>query len=589
MTDEAISDDDNLVDVLGDTEACELSDEDDLPSLTRWQEIVLERHQKDMLSGVAWHPATRKPPTAKKPTAENRRDEIRMELASWFVSSDNKFIKVDDPESRLGLMDLPKVAVPMLHDFYHDTPFAPQIEKNSYDLVQACIEAAPADPRMSFGPWSGKTYPAPGNPSNRLYRNNLWDINSWSKPDYRQHQEASDFGAFQPFLNFAIADEKQQTMLLDWIAWSLQHEAEKPNWAILLFSEEKGTGKSTIGVVLEALFGAANTAKLDGVDKLVAKHADRVLDKKLIIAEEVHISSHSPTGNKLKDLITSDRTTVEPKYQPTKTIPIKACFLFTTNHKPLWLEGGERRYYIIEMSHEGHAQGPRSDDFTDLVGDVMEQISEPEKLAALYAAFMHRQISPAFNSKSMKFQENATPIMQELQALSGNENDETLEALLAEFKVSIIPSADFRSLAKYVGARNDNSLRNALVRLGWEDDRLRWDKRQQRIWRKKDLLIQDGRVHSSDLAATLDGAVENGFEWFPLLTFINSTWKTLLENKLDRSLLRDRDSFNSQDHSEEPGPFLDSCSHSSYRNWQQSVGVGANAAGTFLRVEDDLQ
>ncbi|MFZ7093990.1 primase-helicase family protein [Primorskyibacter sp. 2E233] len=568
-----------------DHEAAE--DQDLYPDMTAWQEIKLERLQKDLHSGVAWLPQVRVEAVPEQSTEKGRVEEVRMEVASWILSCDNKFLRVDDPETRLGINDVAKVVKPMMLEYYADTPFQELVMAKAGSIVQACIESEPMDPRLAFGVWSGKIYPAPGNPSRRLFRNYMWDLNSWSLPDYRQHQVPPSYGAFKTFLDFAIPDKSQQTMLLDWIAWSLQNEANKPNWAILLFSENKGTGKSTIGVVLEALFGAANTAKIDGADKLVATFNDRILDKKLIIVEEVHISSRSDNGNKLKDLITSDRTTVNVKYQPTKTIPLKACYLFTTNHKPLWIEAGERRYYIIEMSHDGHAQGPRSDAFTALVGKVMEQVQDPEQLAGLYAALSCRKLSPEFDPKSMRFEANATPIMRELQAQSGNESDETLEALLAEFNVSVIPSADFKALAKHMNFRNDNSLRNALIRLGWESTRLRWRGKQQRVWAKKGLLVEDGRILSNDLAGTLEGAVENGFLWFPLPYFMEVTWTALLTRKLDRRPMSDHPP-DARDHMDtgEIGPFLDSTANASYQTWLNDTQLAKGNQKGFLRVED---
>ena len=194
---------------------------------------------------------------------------VGLSRLNKFLTAEQKYIKVNAPETRLGINDVSKVAKPMMVAHYAGTEFAPIVQKNAGGSISACVEGEPTDPRLAFGVWSGKIYAAPGNPTPRLYRNYLWDLNSWSQPAYRKHVESSDYGALQPFLYFAIADKGQQAILLDWIAWSLQHEASKPTWAILLFSEEKGTGKTTIGVVLEELFGAANTAKIDGVDKLV--------------------------------------------------------------------------------------------------------------------------------------------------------------------------------------------------------------------------------------------------------------------------------------------------------------------------------
>ncbi|MEY8120828.1 primase-helicase family protein [Falsihalocynthiibacter sp. BN13B15] len=573
---ESFSDDDVVV------------DPDLMPDLTEWQEVVMNRLETDLQSGVAWQVSATDKIAPRKPASEDLQKEVLMEVASWFLTADQKYIMVDKPDTRINSKDVAKIAKPKMVAHFHGLkPLAETARKKADDIITACVDGTPEDPRLSFGVWSGMTYAAPGNTSPRLYRNYMWDLNSWSEPSYRKIEGAigGDYGALQPFLDFAIPDKDQQRMLLDWIAWSLKNEASKPSWAILLFSEEKGTGKSTIGVVLEALFGAANTAKIDGVDKLVATHNDRVLDKKLIVAEEVHISSQSKNGNAIKDLITGSGTTVNPKYQPTKTIPLKACFLFTTNHKPLWLEGGERRYYIIEMDHDGHAQGPRSDEFTVLVGDVFSQINNPKKLAALYTALKQRELSPNFDSKNMRFDENATPIMRELQEQSGRESDETLEAILAEHCVSIIPSSDFKDLVKYLNVRADNTARNALIRLGYESTRLRWGKGQQRAWVKKGLMVENGRIKSTDLAGKLDDAVDNGFEWFPLNYFMKATWDRLRDTKLKVKFNRDSETDATDGYSDgAEGPFLDSKSDNRYQTWLNDRDIREGNEQKFMKT-----
>ena len=256
------------------------------------------------------------------------------------------------------------------------------------------------------------------------------------------------------------------------------------------------------------------------------------------------------------------------------------------NVRHVFLEGGERRYYIIEMSHEGHAQGPRSDEFSDLVGDVYAQINNPKRLAALYAALMARKLSDEFNPKSMR-EANATPIMRELQAQSGNEADETLEAILAEHCVSVIPSSDFKELVKYLNARNDNAVRNALMRLGWESSKLRWAKKQRRVWVKKGLMIENGRIQSADLADTLDGAVANGFVWFPLEYYVEATWTALRDTKLKVKFRSDRESPEIGDPGDgENGPFLDSTTHRRYLTWKNDNDILAGQPKFLKHVED---
>ena len=523
------------------------------PTPSEWQEIVQKRLEVDVYSGVIWHPAVSETiggpkgifnfgknseATDKdknklapiKPKAADILEEVLLEMCTWFVNSSGAFVPSAKPDTRIGLYDMELLLKQKVIEAY---PASQLVLKNADKLAKAAVWGKPADPRKAIGLWSGASYPAPKNPSPRLFRNGLWDLNSWTAPAFRQYEAAPKYGALEPFMNFAIPGEAHREMLLDWIAWNLQNEADKPGWSVLLFSEEKGTGKSTIGVVLESLFGKENTAKVEGVDKIIAKHNDQVLCKKLIVAEEVHISSQSTNGNKLKDLITADRTTVEPKYQPTKTVPLKSCFLFTTNHKPLWLEGGERRYYIIQMSHDGHAQGERSEEFGRLVEQVFYQINDLNQLSSLYSALMQRKLSPKFSPQNLRFNENATPIMRELQAQSGHEGDETLEQLLGQYSVEIIPSADLQLLINYTRMRNANALRNALIRLGWESRRIRFKGRQIRIWVKNDLVIEDGRVCSVALSRKYPDAVENGYVWWPIEAFLNRTWRSLGWKKLN--------------------------------------------------------
>lgn len=62
--------------------------------------------------------------------------------------------------------------------------------------------------------------------------------------------------------------------------------------------------------------------------------------------------------------------------------------------------------------------------------------------------------------------------MRELQVVSGNEEEEIPNSLLADYHVSIIPSSDFPELVSRLWLRNPNFLRNMLSCLDWEECRL---------------------------------------------------------------------------------------------------------------------
>ena len=514
------------------------STQSQLPQRAPWQELQRQLLEQDEASGVTRHPKARaEKPDALEPSPEERLSTVQRLVASWYVQSDGKFIDTRNKETRLGMDEIHKVIPIRLAATF---PGDPLVEQNLDKFTEAAVYGNSPDPRFSFGVYSGKAYPVPGNSSSRIFNEGLWDINTWQSPKYRRLEPCRErYAAGTPFedmLQFAIPNEAERNMLLDWVSWNLQNEQKKPTWSVLLFSQTKGTGKSTIAEVLTALFGPENTASLNGIKKLTQRFAADALGKKLVVAEEVHISSHSREGNALKDLITNTTVSVEPKYQPVVSIPQRSCFLFTTNHKPLWLEGGERRYYIIDMNHGGHAQGPDNDKFVELVRRVKAMTEDQQALRDLYARLMVRVQSENFDPKNMRFNMTATPIMRELQATAGNEGDEVLKALLEEYNVRIILSEDFAELASYLRLRNANALRNTLSRLGWEASRLRLEGRQHRVWIAQGTSIEEGRVRSTELAASYsDIAEELDYTWFNLAFFVHRTWKALRAERLNKA------------------------------------------------------
>jgi len=128
-----------------------LVEPDDIPPPTEWQEIMLERLEKDILTGMAGQPSAPSPAPPIEPTADDKKREVLMEVASWFLVAEGKIIKVNAPETRLSMYDVSKVAKPMMVEHYARTEFAPIVQKHAGGIVRACIEGEPTDPRLAFG------------------------------------------------------------------------------------------------------------------------------------------------------------------------------------------------------------------------------------------------------------------------------------------------------------------------------------------------------------------------------------------------------------------------------------------------------
>ena len=156
------------------------------------------------------------------------------------------------------------------------------------------------------------------------------------------------------------------------------------------------------------------------------------------------------------------------------------------------------------MDHDGHSQGEKNEKFYALAAELNISLANKQFVRDLYERLMTRELSSQFDAKNMRFNDNATPIMRELQAISGNEGEQVLQALLDEYHVSLIPSEDFPDFVAYLKLRNANSLRNMLSKLGWEARRYRFAGAQHRVWCHKSLQVENGRVSHLELARTFD-------------------------------------------------------------------------------------
>jgi hypothetical protein len=456
------------------------------------------------------------------------------------------------------------------------------------EISFAVVNGTTIDPRMSFALYSGKKYMLPGNKAKRLWRNGYCDLNDWVEPTYRHEEaaerdEAKPLGSLQDLIDFAIKTPLERQILLDWLGWSLRYEHLKPRWAIFLFSETKGTGKSTLLELGQALFGEANTANENGIEGLTQRFASDSLSKKFVKVEEVKLSSHSDAGNKMKDYITGDAALVDVKHMPKQTIPLKCAFMLTTNHKPTWLEGGERRYFLIDMDHAGHAYGDRKDAFDEITAAFRKDLENPKQLKRWYIELTGRNHHKDFDPFVLKPQKIGSPLMKELMGEARIEVKDVLEDLLAIYSVTVIPSADQQLLVNHLKLKGQQSLRNILRDLGWLPISARFDGKTQRIWVRQDNTVDKGRLDAPILSQDLKGAIPLGFTWWPISQAIFKGWHELTAHVLRPGRYKhtktekgkttvQHELHSNPEENYARGPFADSTSDTDFEsyNWKQS-------------------
>lgn len=400
--------------------------------------------------------------------------EITQTIAQWYVRKNNKYYDVDIPGEVLSRDDVERVIAQRLRvAFPGNDDLAPDVVRQ---LLQKVIRDVFVSPRESIPIWSGLRKSFPGNASRLVFGPHMTaTINTWKVPSYRRLGERSaDWGPVERFLETMLPREEERDMVVNWLAWCLQNEGDKPLWAVFLYSMTKGSGKSTFSKICSLLFGEENSSVENNVSKLVSRFNAPVLEKKFVTCEELNIPPGSPEANAIKTYITETRTMTEHKGHDVHMVDQACAFLFTSNHTPLWLEQGDRRFYVVEVDHDGHRFGVQAEEFAALSAEVYEYLSEPRHVAMLYNALLRHRVPQDFNAKSLNVQQASTKIMQTIQGASWDMNMELFDAELSRLCLVALPSGLMSSVAEGCGRPSNNAVKHWLLRLGWKREKLKW-------------------------------------------------------------------------------------------------------------------
>jgi hypothetical protein len=394
-------------------------------------------------------------------------------LCRNIVRRELSFFEIDKLDKPITRSELAIVVYTKVRAFFPNYEIGREKLKT---LLDALTNNPTAEPGMTIPVWNGRTVSKPGNETPLLFDSGLFTVNEWRKPAFRNLSHAEpEIGLFDEFLSFIFKSEEEKDVFLDWLSWCLQNEDDKPSWAIFLYSQHHGTGKSTLASIVKKLFGEQNASEQQGIKPIISRFNKPILLKKLIYAEEVKVAQNSDDGNKLKTLISESQTMAESKGKDIEPVDHRCCFILTTNHKPIWLEPGDRRFYIINVEHEGYAAGGlQYDDFVALVKRIQANYQSDAHIAALYKALLARAQGPYFNAKSLNVNKLATEVMKEISALAPDVVEEMLEEFLREHNVRFVPVRYANKLLEHFARRNPNASKYTFDNLGWKKKKFAW-------------------------------------------------------------------------------------------------------------------
>ena len=399
--------------------------------------------------------------------------EILQTVAQWYVRKNNKYYDVDVPGEVLSRDDVERVIIQRLNVSFPGNKIPQDVVRQ---ILQKLIRDIFVSPRESIPIWSGIRKSIPGNPNKLIFSPHMTaTINTWRVPSYRQlGEDSADWGPFEAFLETMFPREEERDMLVNWLAWCLQNEGEKPGWAPFLYSSTKGSGKSTLASICAKLFGVENSSTENNVSKLVSRFNAPVLENKFVICEELQIPPGSDKANAVKTFITERHTMTEHKGHDVQLVEQVCAFMFTTNHIPLWLERGDRRFYVVEIDHDGHRFGPRGDAFAALVAETLEYLEDPRNLAMLYNALMRYRLPKDFSALSLDVQGSSTHVMKTIQSASWDLNVELFEDELNRMEPVAIPASALTSLSEALGNPKANVIKHWLLNLNWSRHKVKW-------------------------------------------------------------------------------------------------------------------
>jgi hypothetical protein len=211
-------------------------------------------------------------------------------------------------------------------------------------------------------------------------------LNLWRPPQWQVVANAETPSLFLDHLAYLFDnDDAVIAHVLNWIAHLVQRPASRIDHALLITSEAKGIGKSTLGQIVRQLVGERNARTAQTKD-LKSQFDGWLAGKLLVQVDEVYESGNWELANKLKSLITEPVVSVNLKYGPQMEINNFARLLMFSNHTaPLNLEEGDRRYFVFNS-----AAKPLADDY---YGRLYRYIESDAGMNAIYSFLMNRDLS----------------------------------------------------------------------------------------------------------------------------------------------------------------------------------------------------
>ena len=144
----------------------------------------------------------------------------------------------------------------------------------------------------------------------------------------------------------ADGDQAKSDFLLNWLADILQNPTRKPGVCVVLRGRQ-GCGKTVVAMIARKLLGPKNVLTVNDKDRMLGRFNSSVMNKILLVGEEMLFAGDRATTDKLKHLITGQTIPIEFKFGDALEIESHHRLLLTSNHEQVFQAAGEERRFVI--------------------------------------------------------------------------------------------------------------------------------------------------------------------------------------------------------------------------------------------------
>jgi hypothetical protein len=316
-------------------------------------------------------------PIEGSPEFAQERDRVHRELASkfaWTVQHEGMIYRQDPTAKPMREWLFNRVSR-VWHSFRYRNRDG---KERAYWVSMETIIAAWDDESIGIGvPLAERVEFMPGKPPLCFDDIGRAVLNIWQAPRWEERPSHDEPTSFIELVRYLLdGDELAIDHVFDFIAHLVQRPDERVNHAILLTSEAKGIGKSTLCTIIRRLIGERNSSAAQSKD-LKSQFDGWLMGKLVVQVDEVYEHGNMELANRLKPILTEPTTSVNVKYGPQMVVKNFARLILFSNHSaPIDIEEGDRRYFVFDSKAQ-----PRERDYYEQLNSF---IGTDDGMRAIY-------------------------------------------------------------------------------------------------------------------------------------------------------------------------------------------------------------